>query len=49
MKKYLHLVLAQMNLIIVSIHNSDKIISYIQETEQKKADIVVFSELALTG
>jgi len=50
MKKYLRLALAQMNPITGHLsHNRDKIISFIKEAEKKKADIVVFPELALTG
>lgn len=48
--KYLRLALAQFNPITGHLsYNRDKIISFIQEAEKQKADIVVFPELALTG
>ncbi len=50
MKKSLRLALAQINPIAGHLsYNRDKIISFIKEAEEQKADIVVFPELALTG
>lgn len=50
MKQYLRLALAQINPITGYLsYNRDKIINFIRQAQQQRADIIVFPELALTG